>query len=150
MHDMNEPLASESAGATAVPASGETPSAPQAFSRQVLGGGIAAAIALACFLPPLVHFVTGPLGPLLGAFIVAQRLRPDARGCLVIAATLGLAFAVLGAAGATAVVAFAGPSGPPDWFPDTSALALILAGVAAYAAALGGAGAALGARWGRS
>ena len=154
MRNMNEPLASESAGPTAVPASGAppiaSPVAPSSLARYVLGGAIAAAIAFACFLPPLVHFVTGPLGPFIGSFIVAQRFKPDGRGCAIIAGTVGLAFAVLGGLAATAVVAFAGPKGPPDWFPPTATLALILGGVALYAAALGGVGAAVGARWVRS
>lgn len=124
--------------------------ADKSLVRQVLGGLIAAAIALAGFLPPLLHFVTGPLGPLLGAFLVAQRLKPDARGCVVIGLTLGAALAAIGAGATAAIVGFAGPSGPPEWFPQTGALAAILAVVAAYAATLGTAGAWLGARWNRS
>jgi hypothetical protein len=142
-----EPTATESVAATAVPDASEQHAAGGTLARQALGGAIATAIALACVLPPLVHIVTGPLGPFIGAFVVAQRLEPDPRGCAVIAATLGLSFGLLGAAAAALVAGLSGPSGPPDWFPDTATVALIVGGMAAYAAALGGAGAAVGARW---
>jgi len=144
---MVEPIATESVPGAAELTSPEPQPSSASRARQALGGAIAAAIALACVLPPLVHFVTGPLGPFIGAFVVAQRLKPDARGCAIIAAVLGLAFGALGATAAAAIAGLSGPSGPPDWFPETSSVALILCGVTAYAAALGAAGAAVGTRW---
>jgi hypothetical protein len=144
---MTDPSSTQAVAATAEQTSAQARSSESSIARQALGGAIAMGIALACVLPPLVHIVTGPLGPCIGAFVVAQRLKPDARGCAVIAATLGLGFGVLGAAAAAAIVGFAGPSGPPDWFPDGASIGLILGGVMAYAAALGAAGAAFGARW---
>jgi hypothetical protein len=135
----------------AVPVAEQTSTEPgssaPSLARQVVGGGIAAAIALACVLPPLVHFVTGPLGPFIGAFVVGQRLKPDARGCVVIGAALGLTFGLLAATAAGAFAVFAGASGPPEWFPDGATVALIVGGMAAYCTALGAAGAAVGARW---
>jgi hypothetical protein len=65
----------------------------------------------------------------------------------VIAAALGLSFGAIAAAAAGTIAVVAGPSGPPEWFPDGPAIALIVAGVAAYATALGAAGALVGARW---
>jgi hypothetical protein len=125
-----------------------TEQAPEAsVTRELLGGGVAAAIAIAGFLPPLVHFVTGPLGPFIGAFVVAQRVKPGVRGCAIIALTLGAVFASVGAAVATAFGGF-GSSSPPDWLPAREVLGAILGGVAAYAVVLGGAGAAFGTRFG--
>jgi hypothetical protein len=118
---------------------------PSSLARELLAGLVAAAIALAGFLPPLVHFVTGPFGPLIGGFIVAQRVKPGARGCAIIALTIGVALAAVGGLVAFAIVA--GSDGkPPDWFPAPDSIALILAGVALYASLLGAAGAAFGAR----
>ena len=45
-----------------------------------------------------------------------------------------------------AIVAFNTPGELPEWFPSSSSLGLILAGVWLYATALGAAGATLGAR----
>jgi len=40
--------------------------------RELLAGLIGAAIAVACVLPPLIHLLTGPLGALIGGFVVAN------------------------------------------------------------------------------
>ena len=42
------------------------------------GALIGFAIALACFLPPIIHWVSGPLGPLVGGYIGGAKTR--ARG----------------------------------------------------------------------
>ncbi len=42
------------------------------------GALIGFAIALACFLPPIIHWVSGPLGPLVGGYIGGAKAR--ARG----------------------------------------------------------------------
>jgi len=107
---------------------------------------LAAAIALICVLPPLLHIVTGPLGPFIGGFVVGHHLKPEARGRAIIGATLGICLAGLGAAAAAAVANLSGPKGPPDWFPSTDQLGAVLGLVGVYAAALGAAGAAFGAR----
>jgi hypothetical protein len=128
------------------PVPSETIAAQPSLARELLGGAIAAAIAVACLLPPLLHLVTGPLGPCIGGFVVAQRLKPETHGRAVIAATLGITLAALGAAVAFVISKLGGPDGPPDWFPTGAQIALILGGVAVYAAVLGAIGAAFGAR----
>jgi hypothetical protein len=122
------------------------PAEQESLARELLAGLVAAAIALGCFLPPLVHFISGPLGPAIAGFIVAQRVKPGTRGIAVIAGTLGVTLAGLLALVATAIVKLSDSGKPPDWFPATDQLALILAGVAVYAAALGAIGTAFGAR----
>ena len=147
---MSEASTSQATVDSAVADAAQLPTPDPSLARAVLGGALAAAIALVGFLPPLVHFVTGPFGPLIGAFLVAQRLKPDGRGCIAMALTVGAVFAAIGAGAAAAVANLSGPSGPPDWFPATESLALILAGVAAYAAVLAGIGATIGSRRSRA
>jgi hypothetical protein len=117
--------------------------------RELVAGVIAAAIALGCVLPPLVHFVTGPLGPAIGGYVVAHHVKPGARGRVIIAAVLGLCLAAIGAGAATAVLAFGGDK-RPDWFPSREQIGLVLLGVFVYAGALGAVGATLGARTGKA
>lgn len=116
--------------------------APKASSvpREIGFGVVGGVVAVACFLPPLLHFVTGPLGPLIGGFLAAQQVKPAARGRVIIVACVGLVLAGIATAGALAISAFAGSGGPPDWFPKPDALALILAGVWLYASALAAVG----------
>ena len=114
--------------------------------REGIAGVIGAAIALACLLPPLLHLVTGPLGPLIGGFVVAHRIKPSPRGRIVIASTLGITLAGIVGAAAAAVVAFSAPNELPDWLPSSGSFGLILAGVWLHATALGALGATLGAR----
>src|SRR3712207_5413543 len=59
-------------------------------TRIAKGAALAAAISLACLLPPLVHFVTGPLGPAIGGYFSGSRLRLNPSE----AALVGLLFAV--------------------------------------------------------
>lgn len=35
---------------------------------------IGTGIALLCFLPPIIHFISGPLGPLVGGYFAALRI----------------------------------------------------------------------------
>jgi hypothetical protein len=116
-------------------------------ARELLGGVVATGIALACLLPPMVHFLTGPLGPFIGAFVVARRLEPRARGRAIIAVTLGASFAGVGAAVAAAIGGLESGAAP-DWFPSRDVLGAILAGMAVYATSLGAAGAVFAERFG--
>jgi len=123
------------------------PSGPDhSLVRPLLGGVVAAAIALGCIMPPLVHIVTGPLGPAIGGFVVSQRLKPDSRGLALIAGMLGLTLAsVLG--GAAALVASRyGDGSLPDWFPTMGQIGAIAGGVFVYGTGLGAIGAGFGAR----
>jgi hypothetical protein len=116
------------------------------IAREIVGGLIAAGIALGCVLPPLLHILTGPLGPLIGGAVVGHHLRPGARGRIVIGVTLGVFLAGLGTAATAAVRAYGGVDGAPDWFPSVDSIGVVLGGVFVYATALGAAGSALGAR----
>lgn len=115
--------------------------------REVLFGVMGGAIAVACVLPPILHFVTAPLGPLIGGFIAAQQVKPEARGRAIIAGMVGAVLAALLSAIALAIAAFAGSGGPPNWFPSYGTLALIILGAWLYATVLAGVGVAVSGRF---
>jgi hypothetical protein len=116
--------------------------AQSTLPREILAGVIAGGVSLACFLPPILHFLTGPLGPLIGGFIAAKQVTPSGRARIVIA---GVAGSCIGALAATAVAIIGGLQGPrPDWLPGTDTLVLIVLGVAIYTMGLSAVGAALG------
>lgn len=107
---------------------------------ELIAGLLGAGIAIGCVLPPIVHLVTGPLGPLIGGFIAANRAKPGPRGQAIIAVMVGTGVAGLMAIAATVLVGLAGRSQLPDWFPSSGTLGAVLAGVWLYGAVLAGIG----------
>jgi hypothetical protein len=120
--------------------------AESTLGRELLGGLLGVAVALGCVLPPLVHLVSGPLGPFIGGFVASNFVKPGMRGRAVIGVTIGSGLAALGAAIATAIISFGGSSAP-SWFPSKDTIGLILVGVWVYGSALGTAGAAVSRAW---
>jgi hypothetical protein len=116
---------------------------------EVVSGLLGAGVAMACVLPPLLHLVTGPLGPFIGGFVAANRSKPGLRGRFIIAATIGTAVAGLVGVAAQVLTSLAGRSSLPSWFPAPGTLAAILVGVWIYATVLGAVGAAVSAAFGR-
>ena len=124
---------------------------PSTLAAELLGGLVGAAIAIGCVLPPVLHLVTGPLGPLIGGFVAASRINPRTRGRAIIAVTVGTLLA--GAVGAVAsVIAALSPSTPAagsgiqNWLTGVvagPALVSVLAIVWAYATALAAVGTAI-------
>lgn len=51
---------------------------------------IGSVISLVCLLPPLVHFVTGPLGPVIGGWIAGSKHRAEPEQALGIGVLMGL------------------------------------------------------------
>jgi hypothetical protein len=119
------------------------------FGNELLSGLLGAGVAMACILPPLLHLVTGPLGPLIGGFVAANRGKPGARGRAIIALTIGTAVTGFIATAAAVLVSLAGRSQLPSWFPTSGTLAGILAGVWIYSTALGAGGTAVSAAFSR-
>jgi hypothetical protein len=136
-HDMQAP--SIDAPATA---SAQEPT----VARELLAGVVGAGVALVCLMPPLVHILTGPLGPAIGGFVAARWVKPGDRGRAVIALTVGATLAGLVGAVAFAIIR---AEGAPSWFPSVAALGGILVGVAVYGAGLGAVGVSLGMRAGK-
>jgi len=115
----------------------ETPKAPPStLGAEIASGLLGAGVAIACVLPPIVHLVSGPLGPLIGGFVAANRAKPGARGRAIIAAIVGTGVAGLMAIAATVLVSLAGRSQLPEWFPSSGTLAALLCGVWLYGATL--------------
>jgi protein-S-isoprenylcysteine O-methyltransferase Ste14 len=100
-------------------------------------------IAVGCVLPPLVHLITGPLGPFIGGFVAANRSRPGARGRLIIAVIIGTGIAGAIATAARIFVGLVGRSELPRWFPSTGTLMAIVGAAWAYGMAMAAAGAAV-------
>jgi len=123
------------------PESSEIPTST--VGTEIASGFLGAGVAIACVLPPIVHLVTGPLGPLIGGFVAANRAKPGARGRAIIAVTIGSGVAGLAGVAALVLIGLAGRSQLPSWFPTSGTLAMILAGVWTYATGLGAAGAAV-------
>lgn len=44
-------------------------------ARVVVATAMAVGIAILCLFPPIVHFVSGPLGPAIGGYLAGSRMR---------------------------------------------------------------------------
>ena len=56
------------------------------LKHALLGFGIS----LACLVPPLIHFVTGPLGPLIGGWFAGSKHRAEPDQAMGIGVLMGL------------------------------------------------------------
>jgi hypothetical protein len=110
---------------------------------EVVAGVVGAGVAAVCVMPPILHFITGPLGPFIGGFVAASQARPGGRGRVVIPFTIATGLSSFIGVAAKVVLAVASPSDLPEWFPAPSTLLAILAGVWLYAAALASVGVAV-------
>jgi hypothetical protein len=137
------PVTPESATARPAPEDSSAPAEASTLGGELLSGLLGAGVAMACLLPPILHLVTGPLGPFIGGFVAANRAKPGARGRAIIAVTIGSGVAGLAGVAAFVLIGLAGRSQLPSWFPASGTLAMILAGVWTYATGLGAAGAAV-------
>jgi len=120
-----------------------------AFPQLALSSAAAAGIAVLCVLPPVLHFITGPLGPLIGGAIVGTRRRLLAREGLLVGLGMGLIFgaiAILGVALASQWSPGLISSGSPF---GLSAAWLIPVLIWAYVSLLGCSGAIIGGYLGR-
>lgn len=121
---------------------GSTSPRPSSPPREALAGLIAFAVALGCVLPPILHFVTGPLGPLIGGVVASKLVARTARARAIVALTMGAA--MTGAlTGVLSVVRHFGKA-PAEWFSDQSVIALGIAGAALYAAGMCACGVVIG------
>jgi hypothetical protein len=99
------------------------------IGRELASGIIGAGVSMACILPPILHLVTGPLGPFIGGFVAANRVAPTPRARVVVALTVATALATFvgGVLGTAASVA--APGELPDWFPGSGARIATIAGI---------------------
>ena len=99
------------------------------LARELVSGLIGAGVSVACILPPILHLVTGPLGPLIGGFVAANRVAPRTRARIVVALTIALVLSGFVGAALTVASSLAAPSELPDWFPSSRARIGAIAGV---------------------
>ncbi|HVX29748.1 MAG TPA: hypothetical protein VHA53_04650 [Nitrolancea sp.] len=64
-------------------------------SNAIKGVIIAGVISLLCLAPPIVHFVTGPLGPAIGGYVAGTRLRLTGGQAAFVGLILGIVEGVL-------------------------------------------------------
>ena len=65
------------------------------MKKYILSGLIGFGICICCLLPPILHFITGPLGPLIGGFVAGTRTHADKKGAIVIGLIIGLNLTLL-------------------------------------------------------
>jgi len=110
------------------------------LGRLVRASALGLGLALLLVLPPIVHFCTGPLGPLIGGFFSGSRHRLSATEGLLVGLGMGIGLALLGGAfllaGGTRLLPL-----PADL---RFIIALVVAFLSAYYALLGGLGAVVG------
>ncbi len=126
--------------ASNTPSPAPQPAAPNIsprFGKGLLGGLIGIGICVLCLLPPLFHFILGPLGPAIGGFIGGTRVQARGREAGIVGVTIGVG---LSAIVSTAVfvggsMVAAGRTPPPVLVAGVGTLVLL------YASTLGWAGA---------
>lgn len=62
--------------------------------RVVKGAITTVVVAVVCFLPPGIHFVTGPLSPLIGGYAAGSRFHLNGGEAALVGLTLALAVGV--------------------------------------------------------
>jgi len=62
--------------------------------RVVKAAALTVGIAVLCFLPPIVHFVTGPLSPLIGGYFAGNRYRLSGGEAAIVGLTLAIVVGV--------------------------------------------------------
>jgi hypothetical protein len=110
---------------------------PSTLPSEIIAGFIGAGVSLGCLLLPILHFVTGPLGPALGGFVAANRVRQSARSRAIVALTVATCLALLVGTALTIVNHVAAPNELPEWFPTSAPkIGALVAVVWAYAAVM--------------
>lgn len=120
----------------------DSTSKESSLGGEILAGLMGAAIALGCALPPVVHLLTGPLGPFIGGLVAGGRVAASLRGRIVIGACIGLGLSGVIGTVLAVFASLATPSELPSWFPWSSSARLAIVGVVwTYGAVLGTVGA---------
>jgi hypothetical protein len=109
--------------------------------REFVSGLIGAAVSVACVLPPILHLVTGPLGPMIGGFVAANRVHQGARARIIVSLTIATALSGFIGSALTLASSIAAKNELPDWFPATPPrIAAVVAVIFAYAGILASVG----------
>lgn len=109
--------------------------------RELASGLIGAVVSVCCIFPPILHLVTGPLGPLIGGFVAANRVQPTPRARILVALTIATVLSGVIGSAVSIAASIATQNELPDWFPTTPPKIAVLAAVVwAYAGTLAGIG----------
>src|SRR5687768_7542162 len=65
------------------------------LERALIGGLLGAGVAVACLIPPILHFVTGPLGPLIGGAFAGVRFQTTGAYAPLAGLTIGAVLALV-------------------------------------------------------
>ena len=60
------------------------------MKKYLLPGLLGFGISLLCLLPPIIHFLTGPLGPLIGGFVGGLQTRAKLKDAFLIGLSIGI------------------------------------------------------------
>ncbi|MDZ4846626.1 MAG: hypothetical protein SH857_13885 [Chitinophagales bacterium] len=60
------------------------------MKKYLLSGLMGFGISVGCLLPPILHFITGPLGPFIGGFAGGMKARATGKNAIVIGLTMGI------------------------------------------------------------
>ena len=111
------------------------------FGRELASGLIGAVVSVCCIFPPILHLVTGPLGPFIGGFVAANRVKPTRRARIVVALTIATVLSAFIGSALTIAASIATKDELPDWFPTTAPRIAVLGAIVwAYAGTLAGLG----------
>jgi hypothetical protein len=95
--------------------------------RLIRAAVLAAAVALACVIPPIVHFVSGPLGPGIGGFVAGLNLRCDFNGAAVLGVFEAIVFTL-----AASLLALAASIFSPGLLPSVHWTVALIGGLVAF------------------
>lgn len=65
------------------------------MKKYILPGFIGLGVMVVCILPPILHFLTGPLSPVIGGFVAGIKGKADGKGALTIGGIMGTGMALL-------------------------------------------------------
>ena len=106
--------------------------------------GLGFLVSFVCAIPPIIHFVTGPIGPVLGGFIAGGRSEARGSDALLIGGGMSLCWGML-VLFASVVLYLLASSVDPRMFGEILAkvpIALVI--IMVYAAVMGTIGALIG------
>lgn len=65
------------------------------MKKYILPGLMGFGISVGCLLPPILHFITGPLGPVIGGFAAGMKARASGKDALIIGLLMGFFLSLL-------------------------------------------------------
>ncbi len=119
--------------------SADSPPPPVAarVGKSLLGGLIGLGVCVLCLLPPIFHFVLGPLGPAIGGFVGAARVKARGREAGIVGMTIGVGISAI----VSSLVYVGGSMVAAGRQPPPALVAVVGAIVLLYATTLGWLGA---------